>query len=188
VDEVLINLHHLPDLVREHLAARTGPPAVRTVYEPALLGSAGTLRANRDWVAGEEFVLAANADGLTDFDLGTLIAAQRAHDLDATLAVFRTGNPRAAGIVELGQDGIISGFTEKPAIPVSDLANAGIYAFSTRVLDEIDDTVPVDIGYHLLPRLVGRASTVLVQGYYRDIGTAAAYQRARADWAGQALR
>ena len=27
-----------------HLAARTGPPAVRTVFEPELLGSAGTLR------------------------------------------------------------------------------------------------------------------------------------------------
>ena len=43
VDEVLVNLHHLPDVVRRHLAARTGPPAVRTVIEPELLGSAGTL-------------------------------------------------------------------------------------------------------------------------------------------------
>ena len=43
VDEVLVNLHHLPDVVRRHLAARTGPPAVRTFFEPELLGSAGTL-------------------------------------------------------------------------------------------------------------------------------------------------
>ena len=32
-----------PDVVRAHLAARTGPPAVRMVFEPELLGSAGTL-------------------------------------------------------------------------------------------------------------------------------------------------
>jgi mannose-1-phosphate guanylyltransferase len=43
VDEVLVNLHHLPDVVRNHLKARAGslrPPAVRTVFEPELLGSA----------------------------------------------------------------------------------------------------------------------------------------------------
>ena len=31
VDEVLVNLHHLPDVVRGYLAARTGPPAVADV-------------------------------------------------------------------------------------------------------------------------------------------------------------
>jgi NDP-sugar pyrophosphorylase family protein len=29
VDEVLVNLYHLPDVVRQHLDARAGPPAVR---------------------------------------------------------------------------------------------------------------------------------------------------------------
>src|SRR5215469_12570358 len=42
VDEVLVNLHHLPDVVQGHLAARTAPPTVRTFFEPELLGSAGT--------------------------------------------------------------------------------------------------------------------------------------------------
>jgi mannose-1-phosphate guanylyltransferase len=43
VAEVLVNLHHLPEVVRSHVAARTGPPEVRMSYEPSLLGSAGTL-------------------------------------------------------------------------------------------------------------------------------------------------
>ncbi len=77
VDEVLVNLHHLPDVVRRHLAARAGPPAVRTFFEPELLGSAGTLLANRQWVDGEELFLACNADNLTDFDLRSLIDAHR---------------------------------------------------------------------------------------------------------------
>ncbi len=33
VDEVLVNLHYLPDVVRRHVAARTGPPTVRLVFE-----------------------------------------------------------------------------------------------------------------------------------------------------------
>lgn len=46
VDEVLVNLHHLPEQVEAHLARRGGGPLVRTVFEPVLLGSAGTLLAN----------------------------------------------------------------------------------------------------------------------------------------------
>ena len=35
---------------------------------------------------------------------------------------------------------------------------------------------------HLLPRLIGRARAVLVEGYFRDIGTSDAYRRAREEW------
>ena len=85
VDEVLVNLHHLPDVVRDHLAARTAPPAVHTVFEPELLGSAGTMVANRDWLGGDDMFLACNADNLTDFDLRTLIEAHREHGTDRDL-------------------------------------------------------------------------------------------------------
>jgi mannose-1-phosphate guanylyltransferase len=182
VDEVLVNLHHLPDVVRRHIAARQGPPAVRTVYEPELLGSAGTLIANRQWVDGEELFLACYADNLTDFDLRSLVDAHREHSAVATLAVFHSPNPSAGGVVELDEVGRVVGFVEKPSRPVSDLANAGMYAFHPSVLNQIDASPPKDIGYDLLPRLVGRARAVLVEGYFRDIGTADAYRRACEEW------
>lgn len=182
VDEVLVNLHHLPDVVHRHIAARSGPPAVRTVLEPELLGSAGTLLANRAWVDGEESFLVCNADNLTDFDLRSLVEAHRHHDAIATLTVFRSDRPWTGGVVEIDAAGRVTGFEEKPAHPVSDLTNAGMYAFRPAVLDEIDEVLPRDIGFDLLPRLVGRARAVLVEGYFRDIGTADAYQRAREEW------
>jgi len=189
-DEVVINLHHLPDVVRRHLAARTGGPAVRTVFEPELLGSAGTLVANREWVDGDEAFLACYADNLTDFDLRSLVDAHRAWSPVATLAVFHSDRPWAGGVVELDRAGRITGFTEKPAEPVSDLVNAGIYAFHPSVLDLLPETgdTPLDIGYHLLPRLVGRARAVPVEGYFRDIGTLDAYHLARQEWPGRVLR
>lgn len=182
VDEVLINLHHLPDVVRRHLAAHMGPPAVRTVYEPELLGSAGTLVANRQWVDNEEFFLACNADNLTDFDLQSLISAHREYSPIATLTVFHSPNPSAGGVVEIDAVGRVIGFAEKPSQPVSDLTNAGMYAFHPRVLDEIDAVPPNDIGYDLVPRLVGRARAILTDSYFRDIGTADAYRLAREEW------
>ena len=88
------------------------------------------------------------------------------------MTVFHSERPSAGGVVELDADGRVIGFVEKPSTPVSDLTNAGMYAFHPSVLDEIDGTPPRDIGYDLLPRLVGRARAVLVEGYFRDVGTA----------------
>lgn len=188
VDEVLVNLHHLPGVVRRHLAERTGPPFVHTVFEPELLGSAGTLLTNRQWVEEDEFFLACNADNLTNFDLRSLIDGHRQHGTVATLTVFHSENPSAGGVVELDGGGRVVGFVEKPSEPVSDLTNAGMYAFSPGVLDEISGKLPSDIGYELLPRLVGRAWAIPIEGYFRDVGTADAYRRAREEWPARALR
>ena len=184
VDEVLVNVHHMPDVVRHHLDARAGtrqPPTVRTFFEPELLGSAGTLVANRHWLDGEEMFLVCNADNLTDFDLRSLAETHREHSAIATLTVFHSERPSAGGVVELDEEGTVIGFQEKPSNPVSDLVNAGMYAFQLAVLDEVG-SAPCDIGCDLLPRLVGRARAMLVTDYFRDIGTVDAYQRAQQEW------
>src|SRR5215475_4486730 len=185
VQDVLVNTHHLADLVAAHVAERIMPPAVRLSQEQVLLGSAGTLLANRDFVADDDMFLVVNADNLTDFDLGVLIDAHRADPTIATLTVFRASRPSECGIVEVA-DGRIVGFAEKPAAPPGDLANAGMYAFHPSVLDEIPERLPRDIGFDLLPRLVGRARALtLDDAYFLDIGTLAALEKARGDWEGR---
>lgn len=188
VNDVLLNAHHLADQVQAHVAARGGPPAVHLVVEPQLLGSAGTLRANRDFVTGEDMFLAINADNLTDFDLGVLIDAHRGGGAVATLSLFRAPDPTQVGVVEINA-GLVVGFEEKPAHPRGDLANAGMYAFAPAVVDEITGPDPRDLGYDLLPRLIGRAQAVALNGsYFIDIGTPEALDRARAQWKGETRR
>lgn len=183
VDEVLLNVHHLHHQVEEHVAARAGrAPFVRVVHEPTLLGSAGTMRANREFVEGEPFYLAVNADNLTTFDIGQLMHAHHCAPLLATLAVFHAPHPERCGIVAV-KDGLVVGFEEKPEHPVGDLANAGLYAFDPRVIDLVVGDTPVDIGGHLLPRLVGRSRVVDVEdAFFVDIGTPDALEYARATW------
>ena len=77
---------------------------------------------------------------------------------------------------------MVTGFAEKPSEPVSDLVNAGMYAFHPSLLGEIDGPAARGHRLHLLPRLVGRARAVLVKEYFRDIGTVEAYQRAQQEW------
>ena len=107
----------------------------------------------------------------------------------ATLTAFHTQRPSACGILEVDDSGCLVGFEEKPVRPLSDLANAGLYAFSREVLDLVDGPEPRDIGTHLLPRLVGRARVVGIgDAYLRDIGTPEALAEARATWREGAVR
>lgn len=182
VDEVLVNTHHLADLVNEHVAVRTSGPSVRLLHEETLRGSAGTLRAARD-LLDDDWFLAVNADNLTDYDLSDLVAAHAASPCLATLTAFHAPRPSQCGILEVDDDGLLVGFEEKPAHPRGDLANAGLYAFDREVLDLIEGHEPVDIGTHLLPRLVGRARVFGIgSAYLRDIGTPEALAEARSTW------
>jgi mannose-1-phosphate guanylyltransferase len=161
---------------------RRGAPVVRLAHEPVLLGSAGTLLANRRFVAQDDAFLVVNADNLTDFDLTTLLDAHRASGAIATLSVFRTDRPSECGIVQV-ENGRVVSFEEKPTEPRGNLANAGMYAFSPAVLDLIREPLPRDIGFDVLPALVGRASVVdLGNHYFRDIGTPEALALARSEW------
>src|SRR4030067_1794928 len=54
IDEVIINLHYLPDKVKEFLKGNQTAIRVKTVYEKKLLGSGGTILNNKDFVKGEE--------------------------------------------------------------------------------------------------------------------------------------
>jgi mannose-1-phosphate guanylyltransferase len=183
VDEVLLNTHNLAGKVVDHVETRASAPRVCTTFEPELLGSAGTLAANRGWVDREDMFLACYADNLTDFELRRLIDFHAEGDAPASLAVFRSEDPSSGGVVEIDSDNRVVGFTEKPREPSSDLVNAGIYVFHPAVLDEIPKSPPRDIGYDLLPRLVGRARALPIDGYFRDIGTPGAYWQAQADFA-----
>src|SRR5690348_14142767 len=79
VEGVLVNTHHLAERVQEFVAARRGIP-VTLSHEPALLGSAGTIAANWNFVSADESFLVIYADNLTTFSLSELTAFHARHD------------------------------------------------------------------------------------------------------------
>jgi mannose-1-phosphate guanylyltransferase len=182
VDAVLVNTHYLAERVEEFVAARRGIP-VTLAYEPTLLGSAGTLAANWNFVEGEKSFVVVYADNLTTFRLSELTAFHTTHDRIASMALFRSPNPSACGVVETDDGGLVVGFWEKPENPPGNLVNAGLYVFRREVRRYLPTEVPADVGRSLMPALVGQAKGLPIRGYFVDIGTLENYYSAQADYA-----
>ena len=180
--DMRINTHHLAQQVEAFVRAYAGPIRVRTVYEVDLLGSAGTLRRNRDFFPVGEPVLVANADNLTNVDLTALVEGHLSWHRPLTLGIFQPEDLRRTGVVELGADNCIVGFEEKPPKPRGHWANGGLYVMDGRAVDALVADDPADIAKDLVPWWLGRATGIPVQGYLRDIGTPASYAAAQEDW------
>ena len=182
VTQVLVNTHHLPDPVRTYVDACKPPLDVTLTYEPALLGSAGTLRQNGSFARGEERFLVVYADNASTVDLRALLHAHRAGTV-STLGLFRVPDPQTRGVVEVDAAGTIVSFTEKPERPKSDLAWAGLLVGTPELLAAIPEKTPCDLGHEVLPLLVGRMVGFEVEGYHRDVGTPESYRQACSDLA-----
>jgi mannose-1-phosphate guanylyltransferase len=183
IRELLINTHHLPDPVREHLAALRAARglSIREAYEPQLLGSAGTLTANRDFADDADECVIIYADNLSDMDLDAILRFHRGHGDPFTMVLFRTTRPKECGIASMDGQSRIVEFVEKPKEPKSNQANAGVYVISADAYREIADMRAFDLGFDVLPRFVGRMRGYLHEGYHLDIGHMAALEQARAD-------
>jgi mannose-1-phosphate guanylyltransferase len=185
IDEVLINIHAHADLVQKFLASYSGSsPKVQIVRETELLGSAGTLLANRGWVDSEACFWVFYADVLNRVDLAAMLEMHRSVKPAATLGVCRVPDPTRCGIVEVSEDGTIHEFVEKPAHPNGNLAFAGLLVGTPVLLDAIPRKHRVDIGFDVLPLLAGDMLAYSISDYLIDIGTMENYQRAQETWPG----
>ncbi len=182
VRDVLLNNHHLPELVRAHIEKTNATRDLTVVeaYEPELLGSAGTVHANRGWADDATEVIVIYADNLSDVDLTAMLDFHRGHDAPMTMMLFRTAYPQQCGIATLEGTRIVE-FIEKPENPASDLANAGLYVLDADAFREIADMDIFDFGFDVIPAFVGRMRGFEHPGYHRDIGNKDALDQANID-------
>lgn len=189
VTDVLINMHHHPEKVSQFIAAVRANVRINitAVHEPVLLGSAGTLAANRAFVADSDDFLIAYADNLTRINLARM--QQFHHQVKSrggtlTMGLFRAPNPGACGIAVMDRTNKILEFIEKPQKPLGNLANGGIYITTRDIFGFIPEPSggPVDMGFDVLPALTGRMYGYEITEYLRDIGSPESYQKALDEW------
>ena len=96
IDEARVNTHAHPEQVRAYLAGvnSLGRLHLAESYEPALLGSAGTVAHNADLADNAEEIVIIYADNFSDIDLRPLLEFHRSHPDPFTMVLFRAGSPR----------------------------------------------------------------------------------------------
>src|SRR6185437_13159046 len=119
-----------------------------------------------------------------NLDLTVLLKFHREKRLPATLGVYRVPDPQRCGIVELDEHAVVTDFVEKPEHPKSDLAFAGVMVAEQEIFNFIPQVRPADLGFHLLPKLVGRMAAIEIGSFLLDIGTMENYRDAQRLWPG----
>ena len=126
ITDVLVNAHAHVGAIRQFAAEQKTGVQMRVAEEPELLGSAGTLAENREFIAGEESFFVLYADVLTNVDLRQMFVFHQQKHLAATLGVCQVPDPSRCGIITMDENAVISDFVEKPTRPASNWAFAGV--------------------------------------------------------------
>ncbi len=182
IERVLINTHHLAEQVQAFVAASPWRDQIDLVHEAQLLGTGGTLLANRAWFGNGSF-LVIHADNLTDASIGSLIEAHQGAgpDILMTMLAFRTHTPCQCGIVELDSCSRVTGFYEKVEYPPGNLANGAVYVFSPEVLEHMaaKGASALDLSTEVIPDLLPRVFALEHRGFFLDIGSPVALEQAQ---------
>jgi mannose-1-phosphate guanylyltransferase len=186
IDELLVNVHSHGSVVSKFILENNSGLKVNLFEEPVLRGSAGTILANRDWVRNEEAFWVFYADVLTTTNLNEMLDFHRSRSQLATIGVYHVSDPSRCGIVQLDECGVVRDFVEKPQVPQGNLAFSGLMVSTPAILDFIPNTIPVDLGYHVLPKIVGQMAAYTISDYLIDVGTLETYQTAQTTWPGLA--
>lgn len=188
VTEVLINTHYLAQPVRSFIEKwnrEMKTPKLTECYEETLLGSGGTVAANRGFVGKDEEFMICYADNLTDINLTAFREFHHMHSGVLSMALFYTNLPEQCGIAALDEKGRIVEFEEKPLKPKSNLANAGLYIARKEIFHYLPEkNRQLDFGKDVLPLLVGKMYGWQAEGYLLDVGTMENYEKANREWHG----
>lgn len=139
--EIVVNLHHQPESVREALGdgSRFGV-SLQYVHEPEILGTGGALDNARELLQGDTFVVV-NGKLITDLDLSAALETHRQKEALATLVLLPNPKRERFSVVEVAE-GLVQGFggMPEPGAPentVAPMMFTGIHFLEPRIFDYI---------------------------------------------------
>lgn len=147
-------------------------------------GTANAIYQNMEFIEmyDPDHVLILSGDHVYKMDYADMLREHIEKDAACTIAVLQVSMEEATrfGIMNVGKDGYINEFEEKPEQPKSDLASMGIYIFNWKKLKKYlieDENTPGssnDFGKNIIPNMLNAGEKLWpyrFQGYWRDVGT-----------------
>lgn len=130
------------------------------------LGTGHAVKLAKEEIGREEFLLLYGDLYFGDDVLPWLLRAHRNSGLRCTMTLVEVGDAGSFGVVEVDGE-MVSSIMEKPGINKKGLINAGIYAFSPRLFEELDTLERSTRGEYEVTDAINRLSKTMEVGYIR---------------------
>lgn len=138
IEEVIINLHYMPDMIKRHLG-RGGEFGLKITYsyEKNILGTAGALKKKEKEL--KRTFLVACCDSLTNIDIKKALIFHRKKKAQATMILKKVKNFQRYGIIGLDDQGRVCQFLNryKSKEPEIKAVHTGIVILEPEVLKYI---------------------------------------------------
>lgn len=186
IRDVVVNLHHCPESVREALGDGSKyDVSIAYSFEPEILGTGGALDKVRELLDDDDFVVV-NGKIVTDLDLGAAIEAHKERKAIATLVLAPNERREHFTIVRVDDDGRMLGYAGFPdddrnrdAGGPAPLMFTGIQVLSPRIFDYIPRGVFSHTTSDAFPAAIEAAELVLChveRGEWREMSTLERYR------------
>ncbi|HEX5883346.1 MAG TPA: NDP-sugar synthase [Pyrinomonadaceae bacterium] len=178
IDEIVVNLHHRPESVREALGdgSRFGVK-LHYVEEPEILGTSGALDNTREFFERETFV-AVNGKIITDIDLNAALETHRNTNALATLVLLPNTRRERFSVVET-ENGRVKAFGGMPVEEDKEpLMFTGIQILEPRIFEYIPRGVFSHSTTDVYPQALSNGEVVaahVASGKWRELSTLKRY-------------
>lgn len=162
-------------------------------------GTADAVYKNLEFIEKFEpdYVLVLSGDHIYKMDYAAMLSQHKAKQADVTLGVVEVPWEEASRFVvmEIGVDGKVTNFVEKPRQPKSNQVSMEVYIFSRKVLkqylmkDATSSMSTHDFSKDIIPALLTAGKRIYAYnygGYWTDVRTVESYWKASMDLLGSA--
>jgi mannose-1-phosphate guanylyltransferase len=184
VHEVVLSSPYLEATFHPFIQSRHGDPSLTWITEETPLGTGGAVVHALAALKADGPFFALNGDILTDLDLTAMLAFHREHAASATIALHHVTDARPFGLVDLGPDGRVREFREKPEQLVPGDVNAGTYLLEPDALADWPVGRNTSIEREIFPGIIASGRPVygmVADAYWLDLGTPENYLQAHFD-------
>ena len=178
----IVNTNYLAEKVEKYIEEREkSSMKIRIAREEKLLGTAGTLIRNQNYLK-DSIIVMAHVDNATNIGLQNLLNTYltRGEDILLTMLTFNTENPQECGIVVVDDKGKVISYKEKSEESEGNIANGAVFVFGSELIEWVANNAPnaKDFCADIVPKLIGRINTWHTNEVYIDIGTSKSLDRA----------
>merc|ERR1711881_93230 len=175
VTQVILAVSYHAETLEQEMALEAARLGIKITFahEKEPLGTAGPQALSRDILTSNDepfFVL--NSDVICNFPFREMVQFHRNHGREGTIVVTKVEEPSKYGVVVYEPNtGQIEKFVEKPQEFVSNKINAGMYIFSTGILDRIE-VKPTSTEKEVFPFMADDAQLFCMElnGFWMDVG------------------